>query len=374
MQQSWISYFSNLVKQYGGINLAQGIPGFQPPSDLQGILKEKANETIHQYAPGLGDLQLREEISKTYKNKIHNDFQLMVTNGGTEAIHLLYLYLHGLYSSQLKAASFAPVYESYKNLPQIHGDRFESIDINSTKLTRDIKGFFSRYKPDIFFVNTPGNPYGRSLSKEEFDTLLEQANIYNTFVLIDAVYDKFSFTENEPYYPYDKLNEKTFYINSFSKQYSITGWRIGYFYAHSMHFDKISHIHDYTGLCCPSVLQSALANFLKNSPQAISYIKDTRDILKENFELTKQRLTNQNFIIPETHGGYFVWAQLPGNITNSVNFAKELYSTTKTAVIPGSHFGENFSNYIRINIARDKSELLEGLENIIMFSANYKTS
>ncbi|MFP4663740.1 MAG: pyridoxal phosphate-dependent aminotransferase [Bacteroidales bacterium] len=363
--QSWISYFSNLVKQYGGINLAQGIPGFQPPEDLQAALQKHATKEVHQYAPGTGNHQLREHIFGIYKGKISpENHALMVTNGGTEAIHLLYMSFHRD-KSKLKAAAFSPVYESYLHLPRIHGDEFRSLEMDNKdgNLPMRLRHFFETWQPDVFFANTPGNPYGNSLDKASFDTLIELSKTYRCHLLIDAVYDKLYFNK-APYYPFSDFHDYVYYINSFSKLYSITGWRIGYFFCHPGRFDAIRDIHDYTGLSTPSVLQAALADFMETSPQKSTYVNETRDKIRGNFHAGSKILKSAGFTIPPADGGYFIWTQLPEGCPDSVTFAKSLYEKHKTAVIPGEHFGKAYQDYIRINIARPQEELLAGLKNV----------
>jgi aminotransferase len=368
MQQSWISYFSNLVKAHGGINLAQGIPGFQPPQALLEILSEQAKQPIHQYAPGLGNQTLRQHIADEYQEKISSQFDFMITLGGTEAIQLIYLYLHHKCNG-LNVAAFSPVYESYQHLPAIYSDKFKSIPIDSPSLETDLVEFFRDYQPNVFFVNTPGNPYGKSLSKEIFDKLIELSKQHHTFIIIDAVYDKFHFSKNLPYYPYSDFTNNVFFVNSFSKRYSITGWRLGFFFAHHSHFEKLVDIHDYTGLSCPSVLQESLAKFLNSPKEPNQYIETVRSLLTRNFNTAADLLTNHGFFIPQTDGGYFIWAKLPNGFEDGTDFAKKLYQQQKTAVIPGAHFGADFKNYIRINIAQFPEKLNTGIQNIIQQTA-----
>ncbi len=362
MQQSWISYFSNLVKASGGINLAQGIPGFQPPKALLNELEKQSSKPVHQYAPGLGNQKLRAHIAAEYQNKIPLDFDFMISLGGTEAIQLLYLYLHKR-NNGLRAAAFSPVYESYMHLPRIYGDQFESIPIENPDLPDLLTYFFESYKPQLFFVNSPGNPYGKALSENDFNLLQRLCNQHNCYLIIDAVYDVFHFGK-APYYPFKYFSDKTFYVNSFSKRYSITGWRLGYFFAHHSHFERISDIHDYTGLSCPSVLQESLANFLEIPNEANAYIESIRLQLQENYQNSVNALNSNGFLIPDIHGGYFIWTKLPNHCKDGLKFAKSLYAKRKTAVIPGVHFGETYANYIRINIARETDELKQGIDAI----------
>jgi aspartate/methionine/tyrosine aminotransferase len=365
LYQSWISYFSNLVKAHGGINLAQGIPGFSPPSDLLDILKKTASEQVHQYAPGPGNSQLREHIYRLYTGKINKDnTSLLVCNGATEAIHLLYMSFHEP-GKKLKAAAFAPVYESYLHLPRIYGDMFQSLEMSddAAEMQSRLERFFESYRPDVFFVNSPGNPYGFVLGKSLFDSLTDLSVQYGCKVIIDAVYDKLCFN-GEAYYPFDKFHANLFFVNSFSKLYSITGWRIGYLFCHHTRYDRISDVHDYTGLSSPSVLQESLALFMSKSAQAKNYVEETKHKLSNNYKLGRDMLSNAGFEVPETGGGYFIWAKLPDGVPDGIDFAKKLYDTCKTAVIPGEHFGEDYKRYIRINIARDGGELKNGLVNI----------
>jgi len=185
------------------------------------------------------------------------------------------------------------------------------------------------------------------------------------------VYDKLYFNE-APYYPFADFHEYVYYINSFSKLYSITGWRIGYFFCHPTRFDAISDIHDYTGLSTPSVLQAALADFMETSAQKSSYVKETREKIRGNFHAGSKMLQHAGFKIPPADGGYFIWTQLPSGCPDSVTFAKSLYDKHKTAVIPGEHFGDDYRNFIRINIARPQEELLEGLKKVSQHAASFR--
>ena len=125
---SYISYFSNMVKQRGGINLAQGIPGFEPPAELIKSLKDSADLKVHQYAPGMGNFQLLQLIAA--KNRVSVD-NLLIVQGATEALSLIYTYINKKLSGDFAVLSFEPAYESYLQLPKIFGQEFIHFPLNS---------------------------------------------------------------------------------------------------------------------------------------------------------------------------------------------------------------------------------------------------
>lgn len=366
---SYISFMSNKVKTDGGINLAQGIPGFDPPVELTQILSEVASQKIHQYAPGNGNNELLNLLLEKYQD----DFKfkkedILITQGGTEALSLLYIYFNKILPKPFTALAFDPVYESYKYLPGIFNTDFFAFSFNDdssvdfdqlekTCIEKNVK---------VIFLGSPGNPYGRIWTKEEMDSLIQLSKDKNIFIVLDAVYRELYFEES-PYIPLDQFNPNLFYTNSFSKLFSVTGWRIGYLIAHQEHMENIKSIHDYTGLCAPSVLQQAIVEFLERSNFGDEYVSELRNKLRYSYNHLAYELKNLGFEIPETKGGYFVWAKLPLEYSDGFKFAIDLYDEQKVAVIPGEHFSENAKNYVRLNIARKKEEVEEVIARIKKF-------
>ena len=366
---SYISFMSNKVKSQGGINLAQGIPGFDPPKELTNILSEISNHKIHQYAPGNGNNELLDVLVKKYQKEYNfskEDF--LVTQGGTEALSLLYIYFNKIIPKPFAALAFDPVYESYKYLPGIFNTDFVPFSFNEDS-SIDFKKLESTCKErnvKVIFLGSPGNPFGKIWSKEKMLSLIQLSKKLKVYIVLDAVYRELYF-EEAPYIPLDQFNPYLFYTNSFSKLFSITGWRIGYMIAHQDHMEKIKSIHDYTGLCAPSILQQAIVEYLKQYDYGNEYISGLRNKLNCSFSLLANELKNLGFKVPETKGGYFVWAQLPEKLMDGFKFTIDLYDEQKVAVIPGEHFSENAKNFIRLNIAREKEEVKEGVKRIKTF-------
>jgi len=366
---SLISFMSNLVKANGGINCAQGIPGFDPPEELIEELICAAKQSVHQYPAGNGNPKLRGLIASGLAGNCGLTAEnILVTNGATEAISLIYLYLRQKNGGKFTVLSFDPVYESYSNLPKIYGDRFlceypdESGNFDFAALEKRV----SVEKVNLILVCSPGNPLGKIWKKEEIMALYEICRKNGAALVFDAVYSDLYFGE-KPYLPFDLAGETLFVVSAFSKMLSITGWRVGYVIAGKAHVENMAKIHDYTGLCTPSVLQIAIAEYLEKNDFGKSYLETLRGKIRESFKTMHPVLEKSGFSMPSIDGGYFIWAKIPEPFTDGFEFAMSLYEKKKVGTVPGIHFSEKGNDFIRISIAKPAAEIAEAAERIADF-------
>lgn len=371
--ESWIARMSNKVKFGGGINLAQGMPGFNPPDQLLRDLNELCFKPVHQYPPGNGHPELLSQICESYKGVAQIDpDEALIVQGATEGVSLVYTYMMHRFGNSWSSLAFDPVYESYNQLPkvfnmgQVKVPFKEGGEIDKTFIEKQIV----EHAVKLIFVNSPGNPYGKIWTKAEFDWLFELADKYDFFILLDAVYKDMYFGKSIPYQPFAIKRDRLFYINSFSKMLSITGWRVGYLITEKSIMSEIRAIHDYTGLCAPSILQYAISDYLAKSNYAEEYIEVIRNKLSENYLFMTNELEQLGFSVEQSGGGYFIWCRLPENLDNGLDFSLNLYDKQKVAVVPGIHFSSESKYWIRINIAREKKELVQAVFRIGKYIKN----
>ncbi len=354
---SLISYFSRLVTRSGGINLAQGKPGFPPPDALLEILKEKTdNPFFHQYAPGIGNFKLLKLLSENYSEHTPiNEDNLLITQGATEAIFLTFFYLDKLIPRPYSVLSIDPDYESYPRLAEILDTPIEYIDFNED-LTVDftaIEAIVKKKNIKIMFIASPGNPLGKIWSQSEMQQIFSLSEAYDFYIIFDGVYKDIYF-DTPPFIPLPGLpSNRLFYIDSFSKMLSITGWRIGYLISSANHIDGIRDIHDYTGLSAPSLLQETIAGYLESYNFGAHYCQWVRKAVRTTYLYMKDSLEQLGFLVPDIGGGYFIWTRLPDRspYQDAFQFAVELHKQTNLAVVPGENFSKTKTNYIRLNIA-----------------------
>ena len=359
---SLISFMANKVKSEGGINLAQGIPAFEPPKELLCILERITHNNIHQYAPGRGNIHLLEQLEKHY-NIPGNQF--LIVNGATEAISLLVTYLKNLLSEKFSVLSFDPVYESYKHLPRIFNLPFINFKLDSgSEVDFDtLEKSIIQNSVKLILLASPGNPLGKVWTETEVNKLVELCNKYKTYVIFDAVYSDLYF-DKSPYFPLNQMSEYIFYVNAFSKKFSITGWRIGYLIAHSSHMNALMDVHNYTGLCAPSILQQALAEYVDKYNFGKEYTAYLRKKLIVNYSQLSDELELLGFKNHKAQGGYFIWTELPEKFNSGLDFALNFYEKEKVAVVPGIHFSNSGNKFIRINIARYPDEIKTAVKRL----------
>ena len=366
---SLISFMSNLVKANGGINCAQGIPGFNPPEELIDELILAAKQPVHQYPAGNGNPKLRGLVASGLTGNCGlTAGNVLVTNGATEAISLIYLYLRQKNGGNFTVLSFDPVYESYANLPKIYGDRFlcEYPDSRGDFDFNVLEQRISAEKVNIVLLCSPGNPLGKIWKKDEITALYEICRKNGAKLVFDAVYSDLYFGER-PYLPFDLVGDTLFLVSAFSKMLSVTGWRVGYVVAGKEHIGNMAKIHDYTGLCTPSVLQIAIAEYLEKNDFGRNYLANLRGKIKESFDTMHPVLEKSGFLMPSIDGGYFIWAKIPEPFTDGFEFAMSLYEKTKVGTVPGIHFSEKGNDFIRISIAKPASEIAEAASRIAEF-------
>ncbi len=367
---SLIAYMSGLVKRYGGVNLAQGIPGFEPPKELLTELEDLINKPVHQYPAGNGDPYLVSSIIDLYsESKELKSSEVLVLQGATEAISLVYMYLTRKLSAGWNSLAFDPIYESYGSLPDIFGNELVRADfLPGGEIDWDmLKDLVIKRNVKLIFVNSPGNPYGKVWSQEEYLKLHQLSHELDFYILYDAVYEEIYFNGQKPFNPMIIGGDRLFYVNSFSKMLSITGWRVGFLICSEQLQTEIRKIHDYTGLCAVSILQRAIANYLMANNSAKDYSQTLRTGLSESLKSLAAPLAKLGFDFTIPQAGYFLWAKLPMAYEDGLEFSLRLFHQEQISMVPGIHFSEKGRNFVRINFARKIKELEAAIIGIETF-------
>lgn len=358
----------------GAINLSQGFPDFPPPKALTDTLKTIADEGPHQYSVTYGADNLREAIAKKAAPVLHHavssEDEVLVTCGSTEAMMCAMM---TVCNPGDKVAIFSPFYENYMADTILCGAQPIFIPLVPPAYTFDpalLEKAFQDGAKALVLCN-PSNPCGKVFSLEELELIAELAIRYDAFVITDEVY------EHIIYEPYRHIAiaslpgmwERTITCNSFSKTYSITGWRLGYLIAPAEIADACRKVHDFLTVGAPAPLQEAVVTAL-NFPE--SYYQELQQIYTEKRQYFLDGLDTLGIAHNIPQATYYVmidisaWLALPRFFNwSDLQFCEWMTETIGVAAVPGSSFfREPVHHLIRLHFAREKDTLTEALKRL----------
>ena len=328
------------------------------------------------YGGSEGDADLRRAVAaKIAKyNGIEIDvdarpFEVMVTNGGTGAlIGVAQSYLRG-YS----ALVFEPYYPYHRRILEDFGAKTETFELDEA-LSFEKDALLARCKQlkdrasfplRMIIVCTPANPSGKVMSPSELEAIAEVAKELDLLVVSDEVYEHYVTGEN-PHTPIATLPdmwERTITVNSFSKSWNISGWRLGYAYGKGELIAPINAAANVIYVCPVTPLQAALSRVLMADE---GYYPALRDKFDGKRRFTSEILANLGFDIFDSGSCFYLWARIPRQFDDAIAFNEMLMRDAGVGMTPGSAFADNdmWDAHVRICIAREDAVLEGAMEKL----------
>jgi aminotransferase len=352
-------------------NLVQGQSELPINPDLARHAAEIIAASRNHYGGSEGDANLRRAVAEKIKkyNGVTVDvdatpLEIMITNGGTGA-------LVGLTQSLLKGKSalvFEPYYPYHRKILEEFGGKTETFNLDANlsfekdallKRCKELKDR-AEFPLKAIIVCTPANPSGKVMTQTELEAIADVAKELDLLCVSDEVYEHYVYGEN-PHLPIATLPEmweRTITVNSFSKSWNISGWRLGYAYGKGELIQPINNVANIVNVCPATPLQAALAKVLMADDNYY-------DTLREKFEAKRRfvgdELTALGFNIYNSGSAFYLWARIPEDFTDALKFNEMLMEKAGVGATPGSAFADtdDWDAFMRICIAREDS-LLEG--------------
>lgn len=359
---------SGLAAQYNAINLSQGFPDFEIDAQLSGFLAEATAKGYNQYAPMPGLPVLRQAIAgdlkARYAIEVDADTEITVTPGATYGI---YTAISSVLQPGDEAIIFEPAYDSY--LPNIEMNGARAIPIPLTPPAFGIDWIKVRdsitSKTRLIIINTPHNPTGAILTKEDWDILAGLVRDTQIIILSDEVYDQLTFDGAKHYsvLEHPELRLRSFALYSFGKAYNNTGWKMGYCVAPPSFTQAFRSLHQFIVFAVNTPAQYALAQHI-NSGTATS----VRPVMeaKRNYFLSLMKDTPFTIHTP-AKGSYFQLATYE-RISDmpDMDFAQWLTKEHGVATIPISAFYKNKKDdgILRFCFAKKEETLERAVERL----------
>lgn len=346
------------------ISLSVGEPDFDTPEEIKNAAVEalENGETGYTSSPGIHPL--RSAISRKFERDndiVADEKNIIVTPGGKFSIYLI---CQSVLNEDDRVGIFDPSWVSYLPNVKLANAEFEWVDTdkNFSPDLRDLKKKISKLK--MLYLNSPCNPTGTVLARRTIEKVAEMAQEENVLLLSDEVYEKLIF-EGSHYSPAsDYSNVIT--VNSCSKPYAMTGWRIGYFTGPEEIIHAAQKIQSHSVSCATSFAQHGAVEAL-TSKRVQEKVTEMREEFKERRDLICEGLKEidgPNFVRPE--GAFYCFINYDLDVA-SLEFCKKLLKAKGVGVTPGLAFGPSRDRWIRISFANSRENLRKALEKIGSF-------
>ena len=368
--ESVIREMTRLAQIHNAINLAQGMPDFEAPSEIKEAACQAIMRGVNQYAITWGAKVFRDAIAAKAKTRLGFDVdperEITVTCGSTEAMIASLL---AVINPGDEVVIFEPFYENYGPDTILSGatPRFVTLHPPDWHFDpKELEAAFNKHTRAII-LNTPNNPTGKIFNRKELQLIADLCLKWDAVAITDEIYEYILYDNNAhiSMATLDGMRDRTITVNAMSKTYSVTGWRIGYAIASPKFTQGIRKVHDFLTVGAPAPLQEAGAVAL-SLPD--SYYTDLAAVYQRRRDLMLKALRETGFNCSTPQGAYYIMAGIEGLSTASdLDFTKYLVKDVGIAVVPGSSFfhePERGSRYVRFCFCKRDSTLQSAGERL----------
>jgi aspartate/methionine/tyrosine aminotransferase len=342
--ESVIREMTRLNQQHGGVNLSQGFPDFAAPAVVKEAACRAIMADVNQYAVTWGTKTLREAIAREFTRRygvaIVPDQQVTVTCGSTEAMMATMM---GLIDPGDEVVIFEPFYENYGPDAILSGATPRYVALHEPDWSFDpdelAAAFNNRTKAII--LNTPNNPTGKVFSPTELETIAALCRTWDVVAISDEIYEHILYdsAQHVPIASIEGMADRTVTINSLSKTYSVTGWRVGWAISPPSLTGAIRKVHDFLTVGAAAPLQEAGVAALGVDD---SYYAELARSYQRRRDTLLDILQRHHFTCYRPQGAYYIMTDIAGfGFGDDVDFARYLVTEVGVAAVPGSSFYRN---------------------------------
>jgi aminotransferase len=351
------------------ISLGIGEPDFVTPAPLleAGIASLKAGKT--HYTSNSGTVQLREALSehleRRYGVRYDPENELLATVGVSEA---LYLALNAILDPGDEVIVPEPSFVAYVPEVVLAGGKPVTIVTqveHSFQVTGEAVRAAITGRTKAILLSYPNNPTGAVMSRERLLEIAAVAEQHDLLVISDELYDQLVYgVEHVCFASLPGMRDRTITLGGMSKNYAMTGWRIGYAAAPADILGAMRKIHQYTIMSAPTTAQvAALAALKEGQP----YVEEMRAEYDRRRRLIVGGLNNLGLPTFEPHGAFYAFPAIAVSGMHDNQFAEALLNEERVAVVPGSAFGASGAGYVRCSYATAYEKIEQALERIERF-------
>ena len=366
----------NLAKKYDDvIDFTLGDPDVQPHVNIKKAGCEAIMEGKTRYSQNAGLLELRQAIADYYIRKEGFSYEplteIMVSVGAMEG---LYLALLSILNHGDEVIVPAPYYINYVQMVMMCGAVPVIVDKSSEEPlvfdVADIEAAITN-KTKAIIINTPANPSGKIISWDKIHKIALIAQQYDLYVISDEVYKCLIYGDSvfRSIVSIDGMRERTILINSLSKEFCMTGWRIGYVLASQEIISIMTKLQENVAACAPLPSQYAAIEALGSK---VDYSADMKTIFSQRRDIVVSGINAiSGLSCSPPDATFYLMVDISSTGLNSYDFAVQLLETVHVAVVPGVTYGESCDKYIRIAFTLEIGKIKQGIERIAKFMERF---
>ena len=331
--------------KHGAVNLSQGFPDFPAPEDLKRAAAAAIGDDVNQYAVTWGAKDFREAISDKTQWFLGLDYdperEITVTCGSTEGMIAAMM---ATVDPGEEVVVFEPFYENYAPDAILSGATPRYVPLRAPDWTFDpdeLRAAFNERTKAVILCN-PNNPTGKVFTREEMEFIASLCREFDALCFTDEIYEHIVYPREDREVEHismaqvEGMRERTVVVNSMSKTYSVTGWRVGYVLAPPDITSAVRKVHDFLTVGAAAPLQRAGAYALRMPPE---YYEALQSEYLRRRDLLLPALEEVGFRVFRPDGAYYVMTDISAfGFRDDVEFTRHLIQEVGVACVPGSSF------------------------------------
>lgn len=362
-KRSAIREFSRLARETPGcLALTLGEPDFDTPEAVRAQVREALDAGETHYIENNGSMALRERIARFEREKNGMDCSargVIVTAGATEA---LFISLFGILNPGDEVIVPVPAFVLYEEIIKLCRGVFVPLDTSDSGFQIDGPALEKKITPrtKAIILNSPNNPTGCVYTGESLSAVRSAVAGRDIFVICDDVYRQLVYTDScRSFAQFRDLREQVLLVQSFSKPYAMTGWRMGYLIGHEAVIERLELIHQFAVVSTPAPFQRACIAALEyDSSGLVETYRRRRDYVL-------MRLDAMEIDAARPDGAFYVFPSIKKYGLDSAAFCRRMITGAGLAATPGFCFGAE--GFIRLSYCCSDEVLHEGLDRLERF-------
>ena len=346
------------------VDLSVGEPDFDTPENIKDAAKDALDAGHTGYTSSNGIPVLKEAIAE----KLHDDGltqygpdNIIVTPGGKQALYEIF---QTIIDDGDEVALLDPAWVSYEAMAKLAGGTLTRVDTaaHDFQLAGALDDLADAVSDDteLLVVNSPGNPHGAVYTKEALEGVRDLAVEHDITVISDEIYKEITYDGVEAHSlgTLEGMEDRTVTLNGFSKAYSMTGWRLGYFAGPEELVSQAGKVHSHSVSCAVNFVQHAGVEAITNTDDAV---EEMRQAFAERREFLIGLFEDHGVHVPEPQGAFYMMPEIAPD-GDDTEWCDKAISEAQVATVPGTAFGT--PGYARISYANSKERLQEAVDRL----------